>query len=89
MGQAIAPTQTYLVATIDYLVNRGGNYAVLKEARRVQPLDVTLRDAVIEHLRRETAAGRAINPALDNRFRRAQKSNHANAARAAQGGAAQ
>ena len=72
-GRAIDPKKIYTVATLDYLVNRGGNYAVLKEARRNVPLNVTIRDALIEYLRRETARGRTFNPALDGRFRREEK----------------
>lgn len=66
----IEPKRIYTIATIDYLVNRGGDYAILKEAQRTRPLGVTLRDAVIEHLRREAARGRAVTGKLDNRYRR-------------------
>ena len=55
--------------TIDYLVNRRGNYAVLQEAQRTRPLGVTLRDAVLEYIRAETAAGRTLGADLDGRFR--------------------
>jgi 2',3'-cyclic-nucleotide 2'-phosphodiesterase (5'-nucleotidase family) len=71
----IEPNRIYTIATIDYLVNRGGEYAILKEAQRTRPLNVTLRDTVIEHLRRETARGRAVTGKLDNRFRRETKRN--------------
>lgn len=60
---------TYTVVTIDYLVNRGGDYAVLQEASRTRPLGVTLRDAVLDYVRAETAAGRTLNVRLDGRFR--------------------
>jgi 2',3'-cyclic-nucleotide 2'-phosphodiesterase (5'-nucleotidase family) len=69
-SQPIVQNRIYTIVTIDYLVNRGGNYSVLKEAKRTVPLNVTVRDAVIEHLRRENARGRQVKGKLDNRFRR-------------------
>ena len=70
-NRPIKPTATYTIVTLDYLIERGGNYAVLKDAKRKQPLNVVLRDAVIEHLRGETARGRGVSGELDGRFRRA------------------
>lgn len=75
-GRAIEPKRIYTIATIDYLVNRGGEYSILKESKRTRPLGVTLRDAVIEHLHRETARGRTVTGKLDNRFRRANNATH-------------
>lgn len=60
---------TYTIVTIDYLVKRGGDYAVLQEAKNVRPLGLTMRDAVIEYVKAETAAGRSIKATLDGRFR--------------------
>ena len=60
---------TYSVVTIDYLYNlKSGTYAVLQEAKQVKPLNITLRDAVMEYVKSETAAGRPIKAKLDNRF---------------------
>lgn len=65
----IDPAAIYTIVTIDYLVNRGGNYSVLQEARRTRPLGVTMRDAVLQYVRAETAANRTLNVNLDGRFR--------------------
>lgn len=65
----IDPKATYTIVTIDYLVKRGGDYSVLQEAKNVQPLNLTMRDAVIEYVKAETAAGRPIKATLDGRFR--------------------
>lgn len=65
----IDPAAIYTIVTIDYLVNRGGNYSVLQEARRTRPLGVTMRDAVLQYVRAETAASRTLNVNLDGRFR--------------------
>ena len=68
-GKEINPTAVYSLITIDYLVNRGGDYAVLQEAKQVQPLGVTLRDAIIDYVRAQTAQGKAIQPVLDGRYK--------------------
>ena len=65
----IDPHATYTIVTIDYLVKRGGDYSVLQEGKNVHPLNVTMRDAVIEYVKAETAAGRAIKANLDGRFK--------------------
>ena len=64
----IDPKATYTIVTIDYLVKRGGDYSVLQEAKNVTPLNLTMRDAVLEYIKAETAAGRAIKGTLDGRF---------------------
>lgn len=65
----IDPQATYTIVTIDYLVKRGGDYSILQEAKNVRPLNVTMRDAVLDYVRAETAAGRPIKAMLDGRFR--------------------
>ena len=65
----INPQSTYTIVTIDYLVKRGGDYSVLQEAKNVRPLGITMRDAVLEYVKAETAAGRAVQATLDGRFR--------------------
>jgi 2',3'-cyclic-nucleotide 2'-phosphodiesterase (5'-nucleotidase family) len=64
----IDPQATYKIATIDYLYNVGGRYAALREGKNMQPLNITLRDAMMEYVKSETAAGRNIKPNLDGRF---------------------
>ncbi len=65
----IDPNATYTIATIDYLVKRGGDYKILQSGKNVQPLNLTMRDAVLDYVRSETAAGRPIKSMLDGRFR--------------------
>ena len=65
----IDPQATYTIVTIDYLVKRGGDYSVLQEAKNVRPLNLTMRDAVLDYVKAETAAGRTIKATLDGRFR--------------------
>jgi len=67
--QEIDPQKMYTVVTIDYLLQvAGGAYAFLKEAKSVTPLNMTLRDAILNYIKNETAAGRPIRSVLDDRF---------------------
>ena len=67
---------TYKVICIDYLWKRTanapseteGNYSVLGQAKKIEPLGLTIRDAIIDYVKKETAAGREIKPNLDGRF---------------------
>src|ERR1043166_3246617 len=72
----IDPNGIYKVICIDYLWKRTGttsetegNYSVLGQAKKIEPLGLTIRDAIIDYVKRETAAGRDITTNLDGRFR--------------------
>jgi 2',3'-cyclic-nucleotide 2'-phosphodiesterase (5'-nucleotidase family) len=65
----IDPKATYTIVTIDYLVKRGGDYIVLQEGKNLKPLTLTMRDAVLDYVKAETAAGRPVKAMLDGRFR--------------------
>jgi hypothetical protein len=65
----IDPKAAYSIVTIDYLLKLGsGRYSILQEGKNVRPLGVTIRDALMEYVKAETAAGRPIKAALDDRF---------------------
>jgi 2',3'-cyclic-nucleotide 2'-phosphodiesterase (5'-nucleotidase family) len=65
----IDPQATYTVVTIDYLMKlASGNYAILQEGTNVTPLNLTIRDAVMDYVKAETKSGRPIRALLDNRF---------------------
>jgi 2',3'-cyclic-nucleotide 2'-phosphodiesterase (5'-nucleotidase family) len=68
--QDIDLAATYTVISIDYLLNvTGGDYAaVLKQAKNTRPLGVTIRDAITDHVKAETAAGREIKSTQDDRY---------------------
>jgi 2',3'-cyclic-nucleotide 2'-phosphodiesterase (5'-nucleotidase family) len=67
--QEIDPEKIYTIVTIDYLLKLGGGaYAILQEARNKTPLNVTIRDAIIDYVKSETAAGRPIRRVADERF---------------------
>lgn len=66
----IDPKATYTVTTIDYIYRVGGNQmsAILHEGKNMKELGITLRDAIMNYVKSETAAGRAIKSTLDGRF---------------------
>lgn len=60
---------TYTIVTINYLYElKSGTYSVLQEGKNIKPLNITVRDAVIEYVKSETSAGRPIRARLDDRF---------------------
>jgi 2',3'-cyclic-nucleotide 2'-phosphodiesterase (5'-nucleotidase family) len=67
--EEIDPNKTYTIVTIDYLLRlAGGSYAILKEAKAVTPLGITLRNAMMEYVKSETAAGRKLRSRVDDRY---------------------
>ncbi|MEO8434424.1 MAG: 5'-nucleotidase C-terminal domain-containing protein [Pyrinomonadaceae bacterium] len=64
----IDPAAMYKVISIDYLLRVKGSYVVLQEAKASKPLGLTIRDAMIDYVKAETAAGREIKANLDGRF---------------------
>jgi 2',3'-cyclic-nucleotide 2'-phosphodiesterase (5'-nucleotidase family) len=72
----IDPAATYTVVSIDYLMNRRsskpsateGDYSILRAGKNINPIGLTIRDAMINYVKSETAAGREIRPNLDGRF---------------------
>jgi 2',3'-cyclic-nucleotide 2'-phosphodiesterase (5'-nucleotidase family) len=72
----IDPATIYTVMSIDYLMNRRsstpsateGDYSVLRAGKNIKPIGLTMRDAMINYVKAETAAGREIRPHLDGRF---------------------
>lgn len=65
----IDPRTSYSVVTIDYLLNlASGRYTLLQKGKNPTPLGITLRDATMNYVKAETAAGRPIRATLDSRF---------------------
>jgi len=62
----IDPKAIYTVVSIDYLMNRRstkpsateGDYSILRAAKTIKPIGLTIRDAIIDYVISETAAGR-------------------------------
>lgn len=66
-GDPIDPGGTYRLATVDYLVNGGGDWTVLWEAgpEAREDLDILIRDVFVRYLRDRGT----VTPALDGRIR--------------------
>ncbi len=65
----INPMANYRIITIDYLLSvSGGSLAILQQAKSTKPLGITIRDAVIDYVKAETAVGRTVKAKLDGRF---------------------
>lgn len=66
----IDPAAIYTAISTDYLLRvTGGDYAeILGKAQNIRPLGLTMRDALTQYVRAETAAGREIKSTLDGRF---------------------
>ena len=66
----IDPGAVYTVISIDYLLKvTGGDYGVLlHEAKNTRPLGLTIRDAITDYVKAETAARRGIKATYDGRF---------------------
>ena len=70
LEKEIDPGAVYTVISIDYLLKvTGGDYAVvLREAKSTRPLGLTIRDAITDYVKAETAANREIKATYDGRF---------------------
>jgi 2',3'-cyclic-nucleotide 2'-phosphodiesterase (5'-nucleotidase family) len=66
--EEIDPARTYRIVTVDFIVNRGGAYAFLKEVKDARPLGLKIRDAVTDYVKAMTSAGRAIKANEDARI---------------------
>ncbi len=65
----IDPEKIYTIVTIDYLLNlNSGAYALLHEAKTKTPLNLTLRDSIMNYVKSEAAAGRSIRSSIDGRY---------------------
>jgi 2',3'-cyclic-nucleotide 2'-phosphodiesterase (5'-nucleotidase family) len=66
---ALDNNATYTIVTIDYLYNlKSGTYALLQEGKNKRELGITLREAVMNYVKEETAAGRSIKSRTDDRY---------------------
>lgn len=61
--------KTYRVLTSDYLANGGDGIIAFKEARKRENTSIKVRDAIIEFMRDENAAGRKLNSNIDGRLK--------------------
>lgn len=66
-GRPLDPAATYLVCTNDFMAAGGDNFAAFKSGTSVVNTQINVRDALIEYLRAEGAAGRPVTPVVEGR----------------------
>ncbi|MGE5509498.1 MAG: bifunctional metallophosphatase/5'-nucleotidase [Chitinophagales bacterium] len=66
-GRPLDPNARYTVSTNDFMATGGDNYAVLKAGAKVYNTNILIRDALIDYLKAEGAAGRPIAPQVEGR----------------------
>jgi 2',3'-cyclic-nucleotide 2'-phosphodiesterase (5'-nucleotidase family) len=67
-GAPVDDNRMYRVATIDYLAEGNNGMVALTQAKKTIATGVTLRDMMIEFVKKQTAAGQKIDSCLDNRI---------------------
>jgi len=67
-GESVEDGKTYTVATINYLAQGNGGFAVFLRATETININRTARDCFIEQIEQLTAAGNAISAKLDGRI---------------------
>jgi len=66
-GQALEDADTYIFALPDYVANGGDQCVFLIGEQRI-PCDISVRDAIINHIEELTLAGEQITATLTNRI---------------------
>ena len=66
-GQPFNPNQNYTIATSDYLANRGDNMDFFAEALKIEKTGVTVRQAIINHIKTLTTTSKPIDAKVDGR----------------------
>jgi 2',3'-cyclic-nucleotide 2'-phosphodiesterase (5'-nucleotidase family) len=66
-GQPFNPSQTYTIATSDYLANRGDNMEFFGQVLKIEKTGITVRQAIINHIKTLTTASKPIDAKIDGR----------------------
>jgi len=68
-GKPLDPAKSYTMVVSDYLANGGDELFLLKEATKVEPTGILVRDALIKHIRQLTAQNKQIEARTDGRIK--------------------
>ena len=66
-GQPLDPKRTYTLVTSDYLAGGGDNLVMLKNPIKYEKVGLLLRDAIQQHIRQLTAAGKPVTAPAEKR----------------------
>ena len=61
--------QNYLIAVSDYLANGGGSMEFLMQAKRVEKVEVKIRDMIIDHIKWLESQGRPVDATIEGRVK--------------------
>ena len=67
-GKNIDDNRIYTIATIDYLANGNDGMDAFKNATERKDIPVHLRDAMLDEVKKQEAAGKPLNSKMDNRL---------------------
>jgi 2',3'-cyclic-nucleotide 2'-phosphodiesterase (5'-nucleotidase family) len=67
-GKPVEDEQMYRIATLDYLAEGNSGMTALTKAKKTFSSGVTLRDVMIDYIRKCTAMGKKINSGQDGRI---------------------
>jgi len=67
-GVAFNVERNYKIVTSDYLASGGDKYSFFKNPLKYEEIGLLARDAIIEYMRDENAAGRTVKATLDKRI---------------------
>ena len=67
-GKPIDPNRIYNVVTVDYLSDGNDNMGAFKNAVKMVDTGVTLRDVMIDYVRKQTAEGKSLTSKIDGRI---------------------
>lgn len=65
-GKPLDLNATYTVAHSDYVANGGSDCSMLKSVPQINK-GYLMRDAILEYVSMQTAAGKTIQPIIENR----------------------
>jgi 2',3'-cyclic-nucleotide 2'-phosphodiesterase (5'-nucleotidase family) len=68
-GKPLNPASTYNIAISDYVANGGDDAAMLKSVRQINT-GYVLRDALLQYVQQQTAAGKSINAKVEGRVKK-------------------
>ncbi|SHE75692.1 5'-nucleotidase C-terminal domain-containing protein [Dysgonomonas macrotermitis] len=67
-GKPVDPDKIYTIVTLDYLADGNDGMDAFKKATETIEPGITLRDAMIDYVKQQTAAGKEITSVLDGRI---------------------
>jgi 2',3'-cyclic-nucleotide 2'-phosphodiesterase (5'-nucleotidase family) len=67
-GRPLNLTEQYTILTSDYVANGGDGAVMYLKSTNRKEYPIKVRDAILQYIKQQTAAGRVLNPKLDDRI---------------------